>query len=56
MNEIPLINLLPEKYRGWAVMLIAASPYLTRAYHAIASGGGVKGVISAIWFGTNQPK
>lgn len=40
MNEIPGLNLLPEKWRGYALLAIALSPYLTRAYHALATGGG----------------
>ena len=31
-------------------------PYITRAYHALKNGGGIKGVWSAIWNGTNTPK
>lgn len=51
-----LINLVPAKYRNVALILLAVSPYLTRAYHALASGGGLRGVFSAIWLGTNTPK
>ena len=56
MNDIPGINLLPEKYRGTATLIILAAPYVTRAYHALANGGGLRGIWNAIWFGTNQPK
>jgi len=56
MNNIPILNYLPEKWRGWAMLLILASPYLTRAYHALSNGGGVRGVFAAIWLGTNMPK
>lgn len=56
MNDIPIINALPERYRGWAVVFILAAPYATRAYHALASGGGLRGLWNAIWFGTNTPK
>ncbi|MDE2100959.1 MAG: hypothetical protein KGL39_27180 [Patescibacteria group bacterium] len=55
MNDVPLINHLPEKWRGWVLIVIAISPYLTRAYHAISSGGGIRGILSAIWLGTNMP-
>ena len=59
MNDIPIIKYLPEKYQGFALALIAlllwASPYLTRIYHALATHGGLKGVWDAIWFGTNTP-
>lgn len=51
-----LINIIPEKWRGTALVLVAASPYLTRAFHALTTGGGLKGIINAIWFGTNTPK
>ena len=56
MNDIPIINFLPEAWRGWAVVVILAAPYVTRGYHALANGGGISGVWRAIWFGTNQPK
>jgi hypothetical protein len=55
MDQIPGLNLIPEKYRGLALFIVAVSPYLTRAYHAIVIGGGIKGVFSAIWLGTNTP-
>lgn len=55
MNDIPVINYLPEKYRGWALLLIAAFPYLTRGFYAVASGGGVVGIFRAVLFGTNTP-
>ena len=51
-----LINVIPEKWRATVLVLLAASPYITRAYHAIATGGGLRGIIQAIWFGTNTPK
>lgn len=55
MNEIPGINLLPESIRGYALLFIAIFPYLTRAYHSLANGGGLVGVKNAILFGTNVP-
>lgn len=51
-----LIKIIPEKWRGTAMVAIVLFPYLTRAYHAVVSGGGLRGVWSAIWFGTNAPK
>lgn len=48
-----LIKFIPEKHRGTALVLLAASPYITRAYHALKNGGGLKGIINSIWFGTN---
>jgi hypothetical protein len=56
MNEIPGLNLLPESLRGWALLALAFLPYLTRAYHALATGGGLRGIWNAILFGTNTPK
>jgi len=56
MNDIPLLNLLPEKARGWALIAIAAFPYLTRAWHGWKNEGGWRGVRDAILFGTNTPK
>jgi hypothetical protein len=54
MNEI--INIIPEKYRGLALVLAAVLPWLTRALYALANGRGIRGTLSAIWFGTNAPK
>ena len=56
MQDIPIINLIPEPFRGWVVLAVAVSPYLTRAYHAVTNGGGLREIIGAIWFGTNSPK
>lgn len=56
MNDIPIINLIPEKYRGWALLAAACIPIIGRAYHAIANGGGLKGIWTALVFGTNTPK
>lgn len=55
MHDIPGINLLPEHYRGTATLIIIAAPYLTRAYHAVVTGGGLRGIYRAILFGTNTP-
>lgn len=55
MNEA-IEKVLPAKWHGWAVAVLAVSPYVSRAYHALASGGGIRGVFSAIWLGTNTPK
>ena len=56
MSDIPGINLLPEQYRGKAMLIIILGPYLTRGYHALVSGGGLTGIYRAILFGTNTPK
>lgn len=54
--DIPLLDQLPAKYQGPALLAAMLLPYLTRAYHALAAGGGLRGIWSAIWFGTNTPK
>jgi len=54
--DIPIIKYLPAKYQGIAIVLILAAPYVCRGYHALANGGGLKGIWNAIMFGTNTPK
>jgi hypothetical protein len=57
MNEIDkLLAFIPEKYRSAVVLLVAASPYVTRALYSVMNGGGLKGIITSIWLGTNTPK
>jgi hypothetical protein len=56
MEDIPIINVLPEKYRGTALLIILAFPYVTRAYYAIVNGGGIIGAGRAILWGSNVPK
>lgn len=51
-----LINIIPAKFHAPALFLLAISPYLTRAYYSLINGGGIRGVFSAIWLGTNKPK
>jgi len=53
MND--LINIIPPKYHTLALLILALSPYVTRGFYAIVKGGGIKGIISAIWLGTNTP-
>lgn len=55
-DEIPGLNLLPEKLRVWVIIAVALSPYITRALYAIRNGGGIKGIFTSIWLGTNTPK
>jgi hypothetical protein len=50
-----LIDLIPEKYRTYLLLIVAVSPYITRALHAVMNGRGIKGIFSAIWLGTNTP-
>jgi len=51
---------IPEKYRALAVLLglglVKYSPLITRSIYALINGRGIKGVLSAIWLGTNTPK
>lgn len=51
-----LINIVPDKYKPYLLVLISISPMITRAIYALMNGRGIKGTLSAIWFGTNQPK
>ena len=51
-----IIKIIPDKWRGTFLVLAVISPYITRAYHAIAMGGGLRSMLASIWFGTNTPK
>ena len=51
-----LIHLIPEKWRGTALLLLAISPYATRAFQSLRNGGGLRGIMASIWLGTNVPK
>ena len=50
-----LVKVIPEKWRGTALFVLAASPYITRAFHSLINGRGIRGTMSAIWLGTNSP-
>ena len=57
MSELEkLLTFLPEKYRPIASVLLVASPLITRAIYAVMQGGGIKGIVTSIWLGTNTPK
>jgi hypothetical protein len=58
MNDIlnTLLPFIPEKYRSLVGALIVISPLVTRAIYALINRGGIKGIFSAIWLGTNTPK
>lgn len=45
-------GIIPPKYQS----LIAASLIIGRVIQAIRTGGGLKGILSSIWLGTNVPK
>jgi hypothetical protein len=55
MNEIPVLNLLPEKFRGLALFVVALLPWITRAFYSLKNGGGIAGLWRAVMFGTNVP-
>ena len=55
MMDLPGLDHLPERWRGPVLLAVLLSPYLTRAYHALATGGGLRGIVAAIWWGTNTP-
>lgn len=57
MNDLvsALSNAVPPQYRPWLIVAALAFPYLTRSLHALATGRGIKGAISGVFFGTNTP-
>jgi hypothetical protein len=48
-----LLKIIPEKYQAPLLALIVMIPYITRAFHALKTGGGLKGIWTAIMYGTN---
>jgi hypothetical protein len=48
-------SVVPPRWRGTALALAAASPYIVRGLHALYCGKGLRGVMAGIWLGTNQP-
>lgn len=55
MNDIPGLNLIPEKYRWLVMLLVLWGPLLTRAAYRITQGGGLRSMLAAFWLGTNTP-
>jgi len=55
-SNVPGLNLLPVNWQGPIAILIAASPFITRAVYALRNNGGIRGVFASIWLGTNTPK
>jgi hypothetical protein len=57
VNEIAndLLPFVPEQYRPKVMLAIMLSPYITRAFYALRTGGGLRGIVRSIWFGTNTP-
>lgn len=56
MTPTDWLNVIPAKYHGIALTLLALSPIIGRAIQSLRTGGGLKGMISGIWLGTNTPK
>jgi hypothetical protein len=50
-----IVKFIPEKWRGTALFLVFLAPYISRAVYALRTTGGLKGVLSSIWLGTNTP-
>lgn len=57
MNDAdPITTFLPEPYKTYVLLFFAVTPLLGRAFQALRNGGGIRGIINAIWLGTNVPK
>ena len=57
MTELDkLLGFVPEKYRSLVAALIMFSPYITRSIYSLMNRGGIRGVMRAIWLGTNVTK
>jgi len=56
MNEtIPGLDLIPQPYRGYALLALLTVPHIGRGYHALRNGGGLVSIYRGIVFGTNTP-
>lgn len=53
--DIPGLNVLPPALQKWVLIFVVLSPFIGRAWHSLRTGGGIRGIINAIWFGTNAP-
>lgn len=51
LDQVPGLNLLPHAWQGWVLILAFFHPYVTRGFFALRNGGGLKGLVSAIWIG-----
>jgi len=56
LNEIPILNLVPEKFQGWVLVLVWLAPFVTRGAHSLYQGTGIVGAVKGVLFGTNVPK
>lgn len=52
----PILDLIPQGYKGIALAILILTPIMGRAYQALKLNGGLKGVWNSIIFGTNTPK
>jgi|GEM_PF-3841892 len=52
----PILDLIPEGYKGLALAFLILTPMIGRAWQALTTNGGLKGVWNALIFGTNTPK
>ena len=55
-NTIPFLDVIPEPWRSRLILLVAVSPIISRAYYRLINGGGIRGMVRAIWIGDNTPK
>jgi hypothetical protein len=49
-----VLHIIPPGYRGAALLLVWAFPYLTRGYWAVVNNGGLINGVKAILFGLNS--
>ncbi len=49
-------SIVPQKYHGLILLGVGLTPYITRGIFAFTNGANFRGVIAAIFFGTNTPK
>jgi hypothetical protein len=45
----------PSEIATWSTAAAAAVAILGRAFHALVSGGGIRGIMLGLWCGTNTP-
>lgn len=55
LGDVPIINLVPEKWRAWVVVIVWAFPYVTRSAYSLYHGSGIVGAVKGFLFGTNTP-
>lgn len=50
-----LLSIFPVKLIPWLFGFVLLLPYIGRAWHALATKGGIKGIWNAVVMGTNVP-